>query len=120
MRKTLLLGIIIWIAATMAIRLWGQYLLQPGQTWQILLLYLISFIAMMWLVRKICNWLAVQKESWINAASLLILPTLVLDSFSCLYFASVFPNIDSAAAGAFGGWMLICCGGGISGALEKK
>jgi hypothetical protein len=79
-------------------------------------LYLISFFAMLVVVRLICRWLALERKSWVNGASLLVLPTLILDSFSCIFFASVFPNVNPAAVGAFGGWMLICCGGGITGA----
>jgi hypothetical protein len=70
---------------------------------------------MAFLVPRICRRLGFQKDQWPRAATLLILPTLVLDPFSCAFFSSMFPNLDPAAAGAFGGWMLICCGGGIAG-----
>ena len=43
-----------------------------------------------------------------------MLPTLILDPFSCAFFPSVFPNMDPAAAGIFGGLMLICCGGAVA------
>jgi hypothetical protein len=52
-----------------------------------------------------------------TAAALLVLPTLLLDPFTCLYAAVLFPNLGASAVQAFGGCMLICCGGGLVGAL---
>jgi hypothetical protein len=49
----------------------------------------------------------------------LILPTLILDPFSCAFFTTMFPNLDPGAAGAFGGWVLISCGGGVAGVWRK-
>jgi hypothetical protein len=119
MWRAFLLGILIWIAGTITIRLVGQHLLQPGHSGTTLLLYGVSFLAMILLVRGICLWLALERKMWIRAAGWLSLPTLLLDPISCAFFAEVFPNIDAAAAGIFGGWMLICCGGVVAGALVK-
>jgi hypothetical protein len=77
-------------------------------------------MAMMLLAFGILRWLDLEKKSRAVAISLLVLPTLILDPFSCAFFSSVFPNIDPAAAGAFGGWMLICCGGAVIGGLLKS
>jgi hypothetical protein len=30
-----------------------------------------------------------------------------------------YPNLSAAAAGIFGGWMLICCGGGLAGLVSR-
>jgi hypothetical protein len=120
MRRAFLIGILIWIAGTATIRLWGQHLLRPGDTAWTLLLYLISFVAMLLLVPVICYWLGLEKKYWIRAAAWLILPTLILDPFSCVFFNTLFPNIAPAAAGAFGGWMLICCAGGVIGTMVKS
>jgi hypothetical protein len=113
--RTSLTGLLIWTAGTLLIRLAGHRLLQPGRTVQTVALYLISFVLMALLVPRICRRLGFAKDLWPKAATLLILPTLVLDPFSCTFFTTIFPNLDPAAAGAFGGWMLICCGGGVAG-----
>lgn len=118
--RALLVGLLIWGAGTIAIRIIGQQLLRPKDTPRILWLYFASFFAMMLVVRLICRWLALERTSWMGAAGLLVLPTLILDSFTCVFFADMFPNIDPSAAGIFGGWMLICCGGGIAGALAGR
>ncbi len=119
-RRTFLIGLLLWTAGTVAIRLAGQRLLRPDHLAQTVGLYLVSFLLMALLVPRICRRLGVQKDLWPQAATLLILPTLLLDPFSCAFFSSMFPNLDPGAAGAFGGWMLICCGGGVAGVWRKS
>jgi hypothetical protein len=110
--KVLAIGLVIWAASTLVIRLAGQRLLQPGEVARTAVLYVVSFCAfalLMW-------WFSVGVEN----VTLLVFPTLILDSFSCLFFESVFPNIAPAAAGLFGGWMLVSCAGGIAGAWLRR
>ena len=117
--RTLIAGILIWAAGTVIIRLAGPGVLRPGRTAQTVLLYLMSFALMALLVPRICRRLHIERDQWPKAVTLLILPTLILDPFSCAFFNSLFPNLDPAAAGAFGGWMLMCCGGGVAGVWRK-
>jgi uncharacterized protein DUF5367 len=117
--RTLVTGLVIWIAGTVGFRLSGHRLLRPGHDVQTVALYCISFVLMAFLVPRICRRLGLQKDLWPKAATLIILPTLILDPFSCAFFATIFPNLDPAAAGAFGGWMLICCGGAVAGVWRK-
>ena len=117
--RTLATGMILWTGGTVVIRLAGDRLLKPGHTAQTVGLYLVSFVLMAILVPRICRRLGLQRDLWPKAATLLILPTLILDPFSCAFFTAMFPNLDPAAAGAFGGWMLICCGGGVAGVWRK-
>jgi len=120
MTRALQWGGLLWVAGTIGIRLAGQYLLRPHRVLPTTLLYLISFMLMAWVVRRICQRLQLERELWFKATTLLILPTAILDPFSCLFFPRVFPNVDPAAAGIFGGWMLICCGGAIAGAWFQR
>jgi len=120
MKRAFQLGILLWTAGTLAIRLAGQRLLQPNQPLRTALLSLASFVLMAFFVRRTCRRLTVERDSWTQAATLLILPTLILDPFSCAFFPRVFPNIDPAAAGIFGGWMLICCAGAVAGVWVKR
>ena len=101
-------------------RLAGQYLLRPGDATYSVGLYIGSFVATMLFVRGVCRWMGWERRLWVRAAGLMVLPTLVLDPFSCAFFSSVFPNIEPAAAGVFGGWMLMCCGGGVAGGLFRS
>jgi hypothetical protein len=120
MKGALQLGILLWVVGTIGIRLGGRGLLQPGHTLRTMLLYLVSFVLMALLIPRICRGLGLEKDAWFKAVTLLMLPTLVLDPFSCLFFSHVFPNIDPAAAGVFGGWMLIFGGGAVAGVWLKR
>jgi len=111
-KRALLTGIILWFVGALAIRLGGQYIFRLN----LLLLYLLSFAAMAVLVPRILGGMGLEKDAWPAAATLLMLPTLILDSLACAFFSTVYPNLSPAAAGAFGGWMLIFCGGAAVGA----
>jgi len=113
-----MLGIALWIVGTIGIRLSGHNLLRPDHIAQTVCLYTASFVLMIFLTPRICR-LGLEKDARFRAATLLMLPTLILDPFSCLYFAQVFPNLDPGSAGAFGGWMLIFCAGAVVGVWVK-
>jgi hypothetical protein len=117
--RTLLVGILLWMAGTVAIRLAGQRLLHRDRPISTLILYAASFLLMALLTRRIFRRLGLEEVSWPGIASLLILPTLILDPVSCAFFSHVFPNVDPGAAGVFGGWMLICCAGAVAGAWVR-
>jgi hypothetical protein len=113
-------GVGMWIGGTLGIRLAGHRFLHANQAFGTLLLYAISFVLMAVLVPRICAGMRLEKDSWFPAVTLLLLPTLVLDPFSCAFFPQVFPNVDAAAAGVFGGWMLICCAGAVAGVWWRR
>src|ERR1039457_795408 len=117
--RTLFTGILIWTGGTAAIRLSGHRLLQPGHATQTVGLYVVSFVLMAFLVPRICRRLGLERDLWPKAATLLILPTLILDPFSCAFSPPMFPTLDRGASGAFGGWLLICWGGGFVGVGRK-
>lgn len=118
--RVLLSGLLLWIVGTIAIRLGGHYILRTGRPFSTVTLYLLSFFLMGVLVRRILHGLGIKSESWCAAATLLMLPTLILDPFSCIFFGAVFPNLDPDIAGIFGGWMLIFCGGAVAGVWVKR
>ena len=115
MIKVLLIGILLWAAGTVALRLAGRGLLRPADGARTIALYVVSFLLMMLLAPGVFRLLKLDRNTWFQAVTLLTLPTLILDPFSCLFFSRIFPNIAPAAAGAFGGWMLISCAGAIAG-----
>ena len=112
--RTLLVGIAFWLVGTIVICLAGHRLLVPSLA---LPLYVLSFVAMFLLGLRLFRALRVDA---IEGVTLLALPTLLFDPFSCLFFASLFPNVTPSAAGIFGGWMLICCGGAVAGAWAGR
>jgi hypothetical protein len=118
LKRAFLLGVLLWLVGTIAIRLAGHRLLHAHEPWQTVILYLLSFVLMGLLVRRIFRGL--QQDLRPAATTLLMLPTLILDPFSCAFFPVVFPNVDPAAAGVFGGWMLIFCAGAVAGVWVKR
>jgi hypothetical protein len=117
--RTLRIGAGLWIVGTVAIRLGGRGLLHANRPVVTLILYVSSFVVMALLVPRIFRRLGLQKDSWTAAVTLLMLPTLILDPFSCAFFSTVFPNIEPGAAGVFGGWILIFCAGAVVGVWLK-
>jgi hypothetical protein len=118
--RNLSIGAAFWIVGTIATRLAGQHLLHPDRPAQTVTLYAVSFVATGLLLRLIWQRLAMEKSSWPAAATLAMLPTLILDPFSCAFFPTVFPNVDPNAAGIFGGWMLVCCAGAVAAAWIRR
>ena len=118
-RGLLVTGLLIWFAATAALRLAGQFLLRSSRWPATLALFTISFVLMAWLARRLCARFQLPPERWPAGAISLALPTLILDPFSSAFFAFVFPNIAPEMAGIFGGWMLICCAGALLGATLR-
>ncbi len=115
--RLFLTGFAVWLAATIALRFAGQFLLRPGHWAAIFALFLVSFPLMAWVVRGICRELPGQE--WLAAGVSVLLPTLLLDPFSSAFFPTVFPNMAPEMAGVFGGWMLWCCAGALVGASVR-
>lgn len=113
-------GLLLWFAATIALRLAGQRLLHPGDWKGTLLLFAVTFPLMAWLVRRLCTTAYVPPDQWLGGAISLLLPTLLLDPFSSAFFPVVFPNMAPEVAGVFGGWMLWCCAGGLVGVSIRR
>jgi hypothetical protein len=119
-KKFVILGFICWLAATLALRVIGQWVISDRHWLHVVVLFAISFLAMAFVVRMACIRARVPPHDWPVAAVSLLLPTLLLDPFSSAFFPIVFPNMAPENAGVFGGWMIICCAGGLLGALVLR
>ena len=115
--KTLFVyGLGIWLGATIALRLGGQYLLRPRDPAGTAVLFAVTFPLMAWIVRRLCVRNRLAPEEWPMGAIAIAMPTLLLDPFSSVFFPVAFPNMAPELAGIFGGWMLWCCAGALLGA----
>jgi hypothetical protein len=113
----MLCGLAIWAGATILLRVVGQRLLHPDDWLRTLILFAVSFPLMAWIVRRLCRRFQLPRDQWLRGALSVALPTLLLDPFSSAFFPVVFPNMAPGAAGVFGGWMLWCCAGALSGVI---
>jgi len=118
-RRLLLTGLVLWIVATLVLRLAGQFILRSHSWPTTLGLFALSFVAMAWLARRLCNRLHVPPEQWPAGAISLAAPTLLLDPFSSAFFPALFPNLAPELAGVFAGWMLCCCAGALLGGTVR-
>jgi hypothetical protein len=118
--RLFLCGLVIWLAATLVLRVAGQHVLHPGNWKGILLLFAISFLLMANLVRGLCSCFQLPREQWLAGAFSIALPTLLLDPFSSAFFPIVFPNMAPVVAGVFGGWIICCCAGAFVGAADFR
>ena len=103
MKRIVVIGFIIWAAATIVLRLAGQYFFRVPAT----LLLLGSLPVMIGVAVAVLQSFRTRQDRAV-AAIALAAPGMLLDTFSANWFARVFPNIPSVYAGTFGGWLLFC------------
>ena len=118
--RLVLLGFVFWALATALLRLAGQRILPTHPGLRIVILFAASFAVMAILIRRVCQRARLDRDQWPMAAVSLLLPTVLLDPFSSAFFPIVFPNVAPQAAGVFGGWMIVCCAGGLVGSVIRR
>lgn len=113
-------GFAIWLAATLALRAAGQWIIRPDHLFAIAALLALSAPAMFALPRGLFVRLGLPRDQYARGAIALVAPGMVLDAMSAIWFADVFPNIGSDAAGLFGGWLLVCNVCALLGAVTAR
>jgi uncharacterized protein DUF5367 len=101
-------GFVIWLVATIAVRVGGHWVFNPSSGAAIAALLAISGPVMFALPRWIFAGLALDRDRYAVAAIALVAPGMILDTISAIWFPQVFPNMRGDAAGLFGGWLLFC------------
>ena len=100
MKRAFITGFVIWLLATITLRLTGQWIFASK-----LALFVISAPLMFAVPRLLFSRASIDPA---HAAIALVTPGMLLDTISAIWFAQVFPNIPHEAAGLFGGWLLFC------------
>lgn len=108
MKRVFMVGLVIWLLATIALRLAGQRLFHPDRPWSIVALLVISAPLMFLLPRWLFSRFSIPQEQRALGGIALAAPGMFLDTMSAICFSTVFPNIRPDAAGLFGGWLLFC------------
>jgi hypothetical protein len=103
-RKIVAVGFVIWLGATVALRLVGQFVFPEASVAGPLVLLLVTLPLMVLVTRAV---LAGVRDRALGAIAL-VAPGMLLDTFSTIWFARVFPNMRADTAPMFGGWLLFC------------
>jgi len=105
MTRLAFVGFMIWLVATAALRLAGQFVFRgAGADAATVVLLLVSMPVMVLVARVV---LAGVADRALGAIAL-VAPGMLLDTFSTIAFVRVFPNMRPEAAPVFGGWLLFC------------
>ena len=106
MTKIAAVGFVIWLAATIMLRLGGQFVFRDSGGTGTLFLLLVSVPLMIVVARAVLGGLRPAERAL--GAIALVAPGMLLDTFSTIWFTRLFPNMRADAAAAFGGWLLLC------------
>ena len=116
MKQLFMVGFVIWLAATITLRLAGQWVLRPDQPVTIIVLLAISALLLYRLPWALFSRFVIPREQRALGGIALVFPGMLLDSVSAICFSTVFPNMRPDAAGLFGGWLLLCNVAALAGA----
>jgi Family of unknown function (DUF5367) len=108
MRKLALAGFGIWLGASIALRLLGQFLLDPSAAGRVVALLVVSAPVMFYLPRRLFRVFAIDRAAFGRGAAALVVPGMVLDALATIWFPIAYPNMRPDVAGLFGGWLLFC------------
>jgi hypothetical protein len=108
MKPLAIAGFVIWLLASLALRLWGQWILRPADPIATVALLAVSAPLMFLLPRRLFRIFRIDPGDYAAGGIALVAPGMILDTISAIWFSSAFPNIPAAAAGLFGGWLLFC------------
>ena len=108
MKRLFIFGFVIWLVATIALRIAGQWVLRPDRPLSIIALLTISGLLLFRLTRLLFSRFSIPQEQRALGGIALVAPGMFLDAISAISFSTVFPNIRPDAAGLFGGWLLFC------------
>lgn len=105
MKRVAFVGFLIWLAATVGLRLGGQLIFRPSAgVAGTLVVLLLSAPIMVFVARAVLGGVGNRTLG----AIALVAPGMLLDSLTTIAFTSVFPNMRPDVAPTFGGWLLFC------------
>src|SRR6266568_194187 len=105
MRRFVWIGFAVWVIATLAVRVAGQYLFRSGDGTHVVILFVLTGLAIAvpisLMVRRVPT-----RDAGLRAVVLVVLPGLLLDTGSLFWFRSVFPNLPDSAGMPFAALLL--------------
>jgi hypothetical protein len=104
--RWMVVGFVLWIALAAAFRFAGHELFQPGQG--VMWLFLTLPVAMLVVTYALLKILRVAPTDRAEAASIMVVPGLLVGIYEITNYATVFPNLDVGLNGAFASLMFAC------------
>jgi membrane-associated PAP2 superfamily phosphatase len=100
-------GLALWALATLLFRLVGQALLPAGDPGRVALVFVVTVPLMAMVAFAVYSLLGVDPERRLTAATLLVVPGMVLDALVVTTFGAVLPNMAPSLGSTFGGLLLL-------------
>lgn len=101
-----LVSFLVWLVATILMRLWGHQFFVPGNNLSMGSSFLFSLLFLPILTTVLFDWKQVQPHQRRDAAICLAIPGMLLDVVTTYFFAQVYPNVLPTADGPYGAWLL--------------
>jgi len=105
-RFSLLIGFTIWLLATVAFRVAGQYFFLTENPVVLTGLYLILIPVLGFVANWVFNKYGMTRAEAVQAAVMMVLPGMIFDAFCIKFFAWVFPNLPESQGATFGSWLM--------------
>lgn len=105
-RNALLLGLLIWLLATVLFRLSGHVFFLHENPFVMGGLYLGVVPLLVAVAWGFMRFHRLTDAAAVVAAAYMVLPGMLLDTFFILWFAHLMPNLPATADAAFGSWLM--------------
>ncbi|WP_407489631.1 DUF5367 domain-containing protein [Elizabethkingia anophelis] len=100
------IGFLIWLFATIAFRVAGQYFFITDSIVVLSILYIIVVPVLGLVTVFTCRKFRLTGLENIVAGVLLVLPGMLIDTFVIQFFGDIFPNMPASNAATFGSWLM--------------
>ncbi|HFK5505348.1 DUF5367 family protein [Elizabethkingia anophelis] len=102
----LAIGFLIWLFATIAFRVAGQFFFITDSAVVLSILYIIVVPVLGLVTVFTCRKFRLTGLENVVAGVLLVLPGMLIDTFVIKFFGSIFPNMPENNAATFGSWLM--------------
>ena len=99
-------GFLIWLVATGVFRLFGQFVLVPGDELRLAVVCVLTVPGIAALMYILYASRELDGRDHLLAAACTVLPGMLLDVFALALFGVFYPNMQLAAAPSFGAFLL--------------
>lgn len=103
---SLIIGFTIWLSATIAFRVAGQYFFLTNNHTIMIGIYLAVLPCLGLVATWVFNKYKLSKLQAIQSAVIMVLPGMIFDTFCIEFFPLVFPNLPETDAATFGSWLM--------------